>query len=91
MENVKLFFNNKEIEFSPVKNFALTYEKTIEWVDAVVEIGGILCNIRIDKDDIERLKAAKITLDFKKQIAQEFKTAKENGQEPVYKITEING
>ena len=60
MEDVKLFFDNKEIEFHPVEDFSITYEKPVEWIDATIEINNMLCHIKIDKNDMERLK-------FKKQ------------------------
>lgn len=91
MENVKLFFDNKEIEFHPVEDFAITYEKPVEWVNATIEINGLICNIKIDKDDYNRLKARSIKQDFEKQIVMEINSARMNGKVPIYKITEFHG
>ena len=89
MKNTKLFFDNQEVEFHSVKDFAITHEKTTEWADATIEIDGLICNIKIDKDDYNRLKAKSIKQDFEKQIAMEINSTRMNGKVPIYKITEI--
>lgn len=50
-----------------------------------------VCSFNIRTLDVRNYEAEKISKDFEKQIAEEIRTAKENGLEPIFKNTEIQG